>query len=105
MECSCCGTEFQKKNIKKRIAIHSKFKCGPSAAEYAFICTEWIILASKTQITPTHRRIAKKAKVIISTPRKVCQPKLMSRKSLREKMYTQHKKPNIKNGVSRVRGN
>ncbi|KAL3887694.1 hypothetical protein ACJMK2_000088, partial [Sinanodonta woodiana] len=33
--------------------------------------TKSVILVSKTQITPTHRRIDKKAKVIISTPRKL----------------------------------
>ncbi|KAL3855878.1 hypothetical protein ACJMK2_015075, partial [Sinanodonta woodiana] len=84
MECSCCGTEFEKKYKGfKRIAIHSKFKCRPIEEKKK---TKSVILVSKNQITPTHRRIATKAKIIISTPRKVCQPKLMSRKSLREKM-------------------
>ncbi|KAL3868085.1 hypothetical protein ACJMK2_040922 [Sinanodonta woodiana] len=91
MECSSVPVAAQsfRKKYKgfKRIAIHSKFKCRPSAEKIKEEKKKSVILVSKTQITPTHRRIDKKAKVIISTPRKVChQLKLMSRKSLREKM-------------------
>ncbi|KAL3859928.1 hypothetical protein ACJMK2_010110 [Sinanodonta woodiana] len=92
MECSSVPVAAQsfRKKYKgfKRIAIHSKFKCRPSAEKIRRKKTP-VILVSKTQITPTHRRIDKKAKIIISTPRKVChQLKLMSRKSLREKMVS-----------------
>ena len=47
------------------------------------------VLGRKIQITPTHRGIAKKSKVI-STPKKVYQPKLMSRKSLTEEIVSTH---------------
>ena len=48
-----------------------------------------VLLGSKIQITPTHREVAKKAKVI-STPKKVYQPKLMSRKSLSKEIVSTH---------------
>ncbi|KAL3885193.1 hypothetical protein ACJMK2_025284 [Sinanodonta woodiana] len=91
MECSSvpvAAHSFRKKYKGfKRIAIHSKFKYRPKNPwiinlDYLTFLDEVeekirrrkksVILVSKTQITPTHRRIDKKAKVIISTPRNVC---------------------------------